>query len=76
MLANAMIGDRQKGVREVIVDMERQIDTKASEKALTAIFLIGYLALPIIGGVELARFAIARPASDEGRIVFSRWAKG
>jgi len=34
-------------------------------------FLIGCLALPIIGGIEFVR-AGARPASNEGQIVFER----
>ena len=63
---------------DMIVNKERNITTKASTKALIAVLLIGCLVLPIIGGVGLVRFAGAKPASDEGQIVFKRWvgAKG
>jgi Tol biopolymer transport system component len=57
---------------DMIVDKKRRTATKVSKRALIAIFLIGCLCLPIIGGVELARFAGARQASDEGSIVFTR----
>ena len=42
---------------------------KVSKRALIAVFLIGCLTLPIIGGMEFVRFAGA--AEDEGMIVFS-----
>jgi Tol biopolymer transport system component/beta-lactamase regulating signal transducer with metallopeptidase domain len=63
---------------DMIVNKKRNISTKVSTKALIAVFLIGCFALPIIGGIGLVRFAGARPASDEGQIVFKRWvgAKG
>lgn len=61
---------------EMIVDKERGIITKASKKAIVVAILIGCLALPVIGGIGLVRFAGARPASDEGIIVFKRWMEG
>ena len=57
---------------KMIVDRKRKINTKVSRKALIVMFLIGCLSLPIIGGIELVRFAMAKPASSEGRIVFQR----
>ena len=50
----------------------RRTATKVSRKALAAVLLIGCLSLPIIGGIELVRFAGARPASNAGQIVFCR----
>jgi TolB protein len=57
---------------EMIMDRKRKITAKVSPKAIIAMLLIGFLALPIIGGIELVRFSGARPASNEGRIVFDR----
>ena len=47
------------------------MDTRVSQKALTAMFLIGFISLPIIGGIEFVRFARARPASNEGWIAYA-----
>ena len=58
---------------DMIVDRKRKIVTKASRRALVAMLIIGCLSLPVIGGIGLVRFAGARPASDEGRIVFGRY---
>ena len=55
---------------KMIVDRKRKINTKVSRKALIVMFLIGCLSLPIIGGIELVRFAMAKPASNEGKIIF------
>jgi len=57
---------------DMIMDKKRKITAKLSRKALIAMLLIGFLALPIIGGIELVRFSGAGPASNEGRIVFAR----
>ena len=57
---------------EMIMDKKRKITAKVSQKAIIAMLLIGFLALPIIGGIGLVRFSGARPASNEGRIVFTR----
>jgi len=57
---------------EMIADRKRKIDIKVSRKALAAMLIIGCLFLFVIGSIELARFAIAKPASNEGKIVFSR----
>jgi len=54
------------------MDNKRKITAKGYKKALIATLLIVCLALPIIGSIELVRFARARPTSDEGRIVFLR----
>ena len=57
---------------EMIMDKKRKITAKVSRKALIAMLLIGFLALPIIGGIGLVHFSGARPASNEGRIAFIR----
>ena len=56
---------------EMIMDKKRKITAKVSQKAIIAMFLIGFLALPVIGGIELVRLSGARPASNEGWIVFA-----
>lgn len=56
----------------MIVNKKRNITTKASTKALIAVFLIGCLILPIMGGIGLVRFAGARITSEEGWIAFNR----
>ena len=58
------------------MDKKRKITAKVYKKSLITILLIGCLALPIIGSIELIRFAGARPASDEGRILFMRREEG
>jgi len=57
---------------EMITDRNRKVYTKVSRKALAAILTIGCLSLFIVGSIELVRFAMAKPASSEGRIVFSK----
>jgi len=57
---------------EMIADRKRRIATKASRKALTAMFIIGFLSLLVIGSVELTHFAIAKPTSSEGQLVFAK----
>jgi len=57
---------------DMIVDNRRKTNTKVSGKALIAVFLIGCFCVPVIGGIGLVRFAGARPASHEGRIVFEK----
>lgn len=47
------------------------MDTKVSQKVLIAMFLIGCISLPIVGGIEFVRFARARPASNEGWIAYA-----
>jgi len=54
----------------MIVDKKRKITTRVSRKALIVMLLIGCLSLPVIGGIELVRFAGARTASDDGKIAF------
>jgi len=55
---------------DMIVNRGRKLSTRLSRKVLIAILIIGCLCLPVIGGIELIRFAIAKPASSEGQIVF------
>jgi len=54
---------------DMIVDKKRKLNTKVSMKALIVVSLIGFLALFVIGGTQLVRFAEA--AEDEGNIVFT-----
>jgi Tol biopolymer transport system component len=61
---------------EMIADRKRKIDIKASRKALAAMLTIGCLSLFAFGSIELVRFAIAKPASSEGKIVFSKHDNG
>jgi dipeptidyl aminopeptidase/acylaminoacyl peptidase len=57
---------------KMITDRKRKINTKASRKALALMLTIGCLSLLAMGSIEFVRFAIAKPASNEGRIVFRR----
>ena len=57
---------------DMIVDKKRRTTTKISRRAFIVLLLIGCLSIPVIGGIELVRIAGARPASNAGRIVFSR----
>ena len=57
---------------DMIVDKKRRTTTKTSRRAFVALLLIGCLSIPVIGGIELVRIAGARPASDDGTIVFAR----
>ncbi len=69
LLANTMIGNLRKGVREMIVERKSKVDAKVARKALIVMLIIGCFTLPIIGGIGLVRFAKA--AEDEGKIVFT-----
>ena len=57
---------------EMITDRNRKVYTKVSRKALAAMLTIGFLSLLAFGSIELVRFAVARPASNAGLIVFQR----
>jgi TolB protein len=60
----------------MIVDRSRKLSTRLSRKALVVMLIIGCLSLPVIGGVELVRFAMAKPAPSEGWIIFSKSGQG
>ena len=55
---------------DMIVDRRRRIATRVSRRSLFAVLLIGCLALPVVGGIGLVRFAGAKPASEEAQIAF------
>ena len=57
---------------EMIVDKGRKINTSLSRKALAVMLIVGCLSLPVIGDMELMRFAVAKSASSDGWIIFSR----
>jgi Tol biopolymer transport system component/beta-lactamase regulating signal transducer with metallopeptidase domain len=54
---------------DMIVDKKRKITTKISRKAFIAVFIIGCLSLPVMGGIGLIRFAPAQ-APQQAQIVF------
>ena len=54
----------------MIVDKKKDIITRVPRKVLIMMLLIGCLVIPVIGGIEVVRFAIANPASEEGWIVY------
>ena len=60
----------------MIVERKSKVGAKVARKTLIVMLLIGCLFLPIIGGTEIVHIAGARPASDEGWIVFVRQNSG
>ena len=61
-VAIAMAERRQDipGRIDMIVDRKREVTTSISKKALIVMLIIGCFSLPIIGGIELVRFAGAQ----------------
>ena len=58
----------------MIADRKKKIATDVSKTALISVFIIVCLFLAVIGSVGLVRFAGARPASNQGWIVYVRGA--
>ena len=51
---------------------KRKPNIRLSRNVLITTFIIGFLILPVIGSMEIVRFAVAKPSSDKGWIVYSK----